>query len=251
MKKEWRIKQLQRITTSYEAEILKTRPRNIRACENILRAHAREARKKSLERKGNHWRRKQRLRNLRFQMKQIISERHPDRIRRVRGEETEIIIIKTSRKNSDKHEDASETDEDAYETDEDSYKTDEEAHETDEDDFEDDDDEYTGNNDEYKDEYEDDKKEEHEDDANSQHPNNQTSSEISKRPNSPDTNKPVGKTKHDSYEKLGNDDIIELYAQRPLHEDNDNINSIIDALCFVEYVDAVSTGVMPVTLDIL
>ena len=179
-------------------------------------------------------------------MKQIITEKHQDRIRRVRGGKTEIII-KTSRKNSDKYED----DGDAYETDEDSYETDEDAYETDEDDFEDDDDEYKGNNDEYKDEYEDDKKEEHEDDANSQHPNNQTSSEISKRPNSPDTNKPVGKTKHDSYEKLGNDEIIELYAQRPLHEDNDNINSIIDALCFVEYVDAVSTGVMPVTLDIL
>ena len=184
-------------------------------------------------------------------MKQIITEKHQDRIRRVRGGKTEIII-KTSRKNSDKYED----DGDAYETDEDSYETDEDAYETDEDDFEDDD-EYKGNNDEYKDEYEDDKKE-HEDDANSQHPNNQTSSEISKSPNSPDTNKQVVKTKNDPYEKLENDEIIELYSQkRPLHDDNDNIDSIIDALCFEllrnapEYVDAVSTGVMPVTLDIL
>ena len=51
MKKEWRIKQLQRIATSYESEILKTRPRDIKTCENILRAYAKEARKKDLEKK--------------------------------------------------------------------------------------------------------------------------------------------------------------------------------------------------------
>ena len=59
-------------------------------------------------------------------MKQIITEKHQDRIRRVCGRKTEIIR-KTSRNNSEKYK----TDDDEYETDEDAYETEKDAYETD------------------------------------------------------------------------------------------------------------------------
>ena len=210
MKKQWRINKLRLMAKSYEAEISKSNPKNIKACEKILTLFAKETRRKETENKDNKWRRKQRLRSLCLQVRMIITNNHHDLIRRVQEKR-----IKTMQNSGN-----------------------------DEEEYEDDDEEYEDE----KSEYNDDENDQHQQDYDDNTPGR--AEQVVKTWNS--RGNPITDEKMD-------DEIINLYLQkRPLYDDNDNQDSIIDAIAFEllrtvsdGYLESVCTGVMPDTdLDI-
>ena len=84
MNRKWREQMVLKILNLYEKQIREVNPKDIESCYDIIRAYGVELRRLEMENKSNKWKRKAKIRSLKYRFKHANTRNFKEKIRKVR-----------------------------------------------------------------------------------------------------------------------------------------------------------------------